>query len=377
MFHRIKTLVIKEMIQLLRAPVIILLVTLGPLTEMSMVAWSTGAPIEHLPTAVVDLDHTAGSRQLLAKLATTKTFDFQYFLDDMTAIIPLIEYGDVVGALVIPRGYARNLKTPLGDAAQISFVLDGADPIAARAALAAVQGTVQAESVRVLTQWVGEDASAALSLIRPRLRVRFNEALKKSVYTVPSELGLILFAIALMLSSIGIARERELGTLEQLMVTPMGKFELIAAKAVPPVLLSYISFIFMLLVAIYGFGVPMRGSWALLLGSATVFLFVELSIGLMISAWSGNQVQGMLGGMMWVMTEFFFSGYGVPVENMPDALQKLALIFPIYHWMIIFRAILLKGVGVGVILPQLLWGLGIGAVVIPLGMWVLGRQNWE
>ncbi len=377
MWYRIWVLTIKELIQLLRAPVIIFLVTLGPLSEMSMVAWSTAAPIENLPTAVVDLDHTDASRQLLAKLATTKTFDFQYFLDDVEAITPLIEHGDAVGALVIPQGYGRKLATPLGDSAQVSFVLDGADPIAARAALASVQGTVETASARVLTQWVGEDASAALSLIRPRLRVRFNEELKKSVYTVPSELGLILFAIALMLASIAIARERELGTLEQLMVTPMGKFELIVAKAVPPVLLSYISFILMLLVAMYGFGVPMRGSWGLLLGSATIFLFVELSIGLMISAWSSNQVQGMLGAMMWVMTEFFFSGYGVPVENMPDALQKLAHIFPIYHWMIIFRAILLKGVGFGVILPQLLWGLGIGAVVIPLGMWILGRQNWD
>jgi len=377
MIYRIWTLIIKELTQLIRAPIIIFLVTLGPLTEMSMVAWSTAAPIEHLPTAVVDLDRSDASRELLAKLATTKTFDFQYFLNDVDAITPLIEYGDAVSALIIPAGYEKRLRVPIGEPAQVSFVMDGADPIAARAALASVQGLVEAENGRVLAQWVGEDASAALSLIQPRLRVRFNEELKKSVYTVPSELGLILFAIALMLASIAIARERELGTLEQLMVTPMGRFELIIAKAVPPVLLSYISFMLMLLVAMYGFGVPMRGSWALLLGSATVFLFVEVSIGLVISAWSSNQVQGMFCAMMWVMTEFFFSGYGVPVENMPDALQKLAHIFPIYHWMIIFRAILLKGVGFSVILPQLLWGLGIGLVVIPAGMWILGRQNWD
>ncbi len=377
MIYRIWTLVVKELTQLLRAPIIIILVTVGPLSEMAMVAWSTAMPIENLPTVVVDLDRSTASRQLLAKLETTRTFDFEYFLDDINAIIPLIEHGDAVGALIIPQGYGKALATPLGESAQVSFVLDGADPIAARAALASVQGTVETANGRILAQWVGKDASAALSLIHPELRVRFNEALKKSIYTVPSELGLILFAIALMLASIAIARERELGTLEQLMVTPMGKFELIVAKAVPPVLLSYISFILMLLVAMYGFGVPMRGSWGLLLGSATIFLFVELSIGLMISAWSSNQVQGMLGAMMWVMTEFFFSGYGVPVENMPNALQKLAHIFPIYHWMIIFRAILLKGVGLSVIWPQILAGIAIGVVVIPTAIWFLGRQKWE
>jgi ABC-2 type transport system permease protein len=209
------------------------------------------------------------------------------------------------------------------------------------------------------------------------LRVRFNEELKKSVYTVPSELGLILFAIGLMLASVGIARERELGTLEQLTVTPIRRFELIIAKTIPAVLLSYITFILMMQVAIHAFGVPMRGSWLLLLGSASIFLFVELSIGLMISAVSRTQLQALLGAFMWVMIEFLFSGYGVPVENMPPILQKVAHIFPIYHYMIIFRAILLKGVGLETIWPQILAGLAIGAVVIPLAVWFLGRQKWE
>jgi ABC-2 type transport system permease protein len=207
--------------------------------------------------------------------------------------------------------------------------------------------------------------------------VRFNEELKKSIYTVPSELGLILFAIGLMLASLGIARERELGTLEQLAVTPIRRFELIVAKAIPAVVLSYFSFILMLLVAMHAFGVPMRGSWLLLLGSATIFLFVELSIGLMISALSSNQLQALLAAFMWVMVEFLFSGYGVPVENMPLILQKIAHIFPIYHYMIIFRAILLKGVGFAVIWPQILAGLAIGAVVVPTAIWFLGRQKWE
>ncbi len=377
MAYRIWTLTLKELISLWRMPAIVLMVLFGPLSEMSMVAWSTAAPIEHLPTAVVDLDRSDASRALLAKLSTTKVLDYDYYLDTVDTMTPLIEHGDVVGAIVIPMGYSAALDTPTGDSAQVGFFLDGADPVAAGAALAALGGTIETENARILTQWVGDAAGSALVPVQTRLRVRFNEELKKSIYTVPSELGLILFAIALILASMGIARERELGTLEQLMVTPAGRFELIIAKSVPPILLSYASFIMMLLVAMFGFGVPMRGSWTLLLGAATIFLFVELSIGLMISAWSSNQIQGMLGAMMWVMTEFFFSGYGVPVENMPDALQKLAHIFPIYHWMIIFRAILLKGVGFNVIVPQLLWGLGIGTVVIPLGMWVLGRQNWD
>jgi len=376
MLFRTWTLILKELIQLFRNPFLVFLVTLGPLTEMSMVAWSTAAPIEHLPTAVVDLDRSQKSRELLYALYNTETFDFRYYLDSVDQARPLVEGGDVVGALIIPQGYGDKLRTPLGETPTLSFTLDGADPVAAQAALAAMAGAVTRQSQRIMTGWMGRTPQS-ISLIEPRLRVRFNENLKKSVYTVPSELGLILFAIGIMLAAIGIARERELGTLEQLTVTPIRRFELIIAKAVPAVLLSYVTFILMMQVAIHAFGVPMRGSWLLLLGSASIFLFVELSIGLMISTVSKTQLQALLGAFMWVMIEFLFSGYGVPVDNMPPILQKIAHIFPIYHFMIIFRGILLKGVGLETIWPQILAGLGIGAVVIPTAVWFLGRQKWE
>jgi ABC-2 type transport system permease protein len=376
MLYRTWTFILKELIQLFRNPFLVFLVTLGPLTEMSIVAWSTAAPIEHLPTAVVDLDRSHESRILLAALHNTETFDFRYYLDSVDETRPLVEGGEVVGALVIPEGYGHKLSTPLGETPTLSFTLDGSDPVAAQAALAAVEGTVASQSQRVVAEWMGGNP-LAMSLIQPRLRVRFNEELKKSVYTVPSELALILFAIGLMLAAIGIARERELGTLEQLTVTPVRRFELIIAKAIPAVLLSYITFILMMQVAIHAFGVPMRGSWPLLLGSASIFLFVELSIGLMISAVSATQLQALLGAFMWVMVEFLFSGYGVPVENMPPILQRIAHIFPIYHYMIIFRSVLLKGVGLETIWPQVLAGLAIGAVVIPTAVWFLGRQKWE
>jgi ABC-2 type transport system permease protein len=324
----------------------------------------------------VDLDRSQESRALLAALNNTETFDFTHYLDSVDETRPLVEQGDVVGALIIAAGYGGKVKTPLGETPSLGFTLDGSDPVAARAALESVEGTVLSQSERIITRWRGGHALPT-SLVQPRLRVRFNEELKKSIYTVPSELGLILFAIGVMLASIGIARERELGTLEQLAVTPIRRSEMIVAKAIPAVLLSYVTFILMLLVAMNFFGVPMRGSWLLLLGSASIFLFIEISIGLMVSAVSANQLQALLSAFMWVMVEFLFSGYGVPVENMPPILQKLAHIFPIYHFMIIFRGILLKGVGLETIWPQILAGLAIGAVVIPTAVWFLGRQKWE
>ena len=259
---------------------------------------------------------------------------------------------------------------------EVAFVLDGSDPIAATEALKSAQGVIEHLNQKLLVKWNGGHKED-FSLVQTQLRVRYNEEMKKSIYTVPSELGLILFAITVMIAGIGIARERELGTLEQLTVTPIQQLELIIAKSVPAVLMGFTSFLLMLAVAMLAFGIPMRGSWILLMGISFFFLLVELNIGLMISAYAKNQMQALLLAFTWVMVEFFFSGYGVPVENMPDILQKFAPIFPIYHYMIIFRGILLKGVGLTAFWPHLLAALAIGAMVMVLTIWFLGRQHWE
>jgi ABC-2 type transport system permease protein len=141
--------------------------------------------------------------------------------------------------------------------------------------------------------------------------------------------------------------------------------------------MGFSAFLLMLAVALMFFGIPMRGSWPLLLAVSFFFLLVELNIGLMISAYAKTQMQGLLLAFTWVMIEFFFSGYGVPVENMPDVLQKIAPIFPIYHYMIIFRSILLKGVGLWAWWPHLLAGAIIGVVVMSMAVWFMGRQKWE
>ncbi len=376
MFYRIWMLIVKELIQLARNKIMAPLIVFGPLLEMSLIAWATSAPIDHLPTAVVDLDHSAASRAYLTTLANTDTFDFNHYLDHPADITPYLTHGRVVAGIVIPQGFDRQLESPLGSRPQVAFVLDGADPISAREALNSAEGATEAVQQQIFTAWNG-GRSEPLSLVQPRLRVRYNEEMKKSVYTVPSELGLILFAISLVVAAVGIARERELGTLEQLMVAPIQKVELVIAKSVPAVLLGYTSFLCMLAVAITVFGIPMRGSWPLLLGVAFFFIFVELGIGLMISAYAQNQIQGLMLAFMWVMIEFFFSGYGVPVENMPHILQRIAVFFPIYHYMIIFRAILLKGVGLAAFWPHVLAGAAIGVGVMSLAVWFLGRQHWE
>lgn len=376
MLPRIWVLIVKELLQLARNKILAPLIVFGPLVEMSLIAWATSAPITHLPIAIVDLDRSEESRTLLTAFYNTETFDFDFYLDSPTEVTPYIETGQAVAGIVIPADYSQRLANPLAGPPEVAFILDGADPISAREALNSVSGATEHLSQKLVTEWNGGHR-ADFSLVQPRLRVRYNEEMKKSVYTVPSEMGLILFAVALMIAGIGIARERELGTLEQLMVAPIRRFELIIAKSVPAVLLAYISFLCMLAIAILAFGIPMRGSWWLLLPISLFFILVELGFGLMISAYAKNQIQGLMLAFMWIMIEFLFSGYGVPVENMPEILQKIANVFPIYHYMIIFRSILLKGVGLDAFWPHLLAGFVIGVVVMTLAVWFLGQQRWE
>ena len=376
MFYRLWVLIVKELIQMMRAKVLVVMVIFGPLLEMSLVAWSTAAPITNLPSVVVDQSRSEESRALLTAFNNTETFKFEYYLDDPAAAKPYIESGRAVAAVIIPVNYSQQLANPTGPMPEVAFVLDGSDPIAATEALKSAQGVIEHLNQKLLVKWNGGHKED-FSLVQTQLRVRYNEEMKKSIYTVPSELGLILFAITVMIAGIGIARERELGTLEQLTVTPIQQLELIIAKSVPAVLMGFTSFLLMLAVAMLAFGIPMRGSWILLMGISFFFLLVELNIGLMISAYAKNQMQALLLAFTWVMVEFFFSGYGVPVENMPDILQKFAPIFPIYHYMIIFRGILLKGVGLTAFWPHLVAALAIGAMVMVLTIWFLGRQHWE
>jgi ABC-2 type transport system permease protein len=206
------------------------------------------------------------------------------------------------------------------------------------------------------------------------VRVWFNEELKTSNYEVPSELGFMLVGVALMVASLGIARERELGTLEQLMVTPLRSVELILGKALPVMFLSYLNFLLMLGLVVFVFQVPMRGSWSLLLTIALFYLLVEMGWGLMISAVSRTQVQALLLAFMLMMVEVVFSGYAFPVENMPWLLRRIANFVPIKHWLIVLRSILLKGAGIDVFWRELLSLAALGLVINVVTIYFLRRR---
>lgn len=371
---RILTLARKDLIQLRRDRMLALFLVLGPVLELVLVGQATSAGITHLPTAIVDLDGSPESRALRTALENTDTFDVSEDPAAVGDVAPLIDRGAVSVGVIIPEGFGLALADTSTPPPQVQIVVDGSEPAAAETAIYAAEGVVASVGARVA--FAGLAASeGGLAPIDARLRVRFNEELRDSNYTVPSEMGFMLAAITVMVAALGIARERELGTLEQLMVTPLRGLELIIGKAIPAIIISYMVFLLMLAISLTVFGVPMRGSWALLLVLAAFYLFVELGWGIMASAVSATQLQALLLVFVFIMVEIVFSGYAFPVENMPRALQLISNLFPIKHWLIVFRSILLKGAGPSAYWQELVALAILGTGVMGATLLLLRRQR--
>ncbi len=373
MFYRIKTLITKEFIQLFRDKLLAPFVLLGPLSELLMVAWSTSQGIAHLPTAVLDLDYSPASRALVEAMENTETFD-PYYVESLDDITSDISTGRAMAAWVIPHGFQAELLDG-NDTTSIELIVDGADVMAAQTAVEVGEGVAAAYGQGVMMQTaVSTSSSVPLDM---SLRVWFNEELKESNFMIPSELGFIAAAIAAMLASMMIARERELGTLEQLMVTPITSFELVVGKSILAIGLGYTEFLLMLGAVVWLFDVPMRGSLGLLMVLALLYMLVELGWGLMISAVAGSQMQALLIAFAVIMVMVIFSGYAFPVETMPPFMRIVANIFPLKHWLIIFRSILLKGAGVDVFWREMLAILGLGVLIYAGTIVLLRRKKLE
>jgi ABC-2 type transport system permease protein len=376
MLHRIWKLTIKELIQLVRDRLLAPFALLGPLAELLLIAWSTSQGIEHLPTAVLDLDRSAASRGLISAMVNTETFD-PYMVDTLDRITEDIHGGQALAAWVIPHGFEAQLQDAGSNAPSVQLILDGADAMAAQTASEVAQGVVASYGQQIVLQAAPLATTANPVPLELSLRVWFNEEMKESNYMIPSELGFIAAAIAAMIASMAISRERELGTLEQLMVTPIRNVELVIGKSVIAIALGYTEFLLMLALVVWGFDVPMRGSLPLLMVIAFFYMLVELGWGLMVSAVARTQMQALLISFAVVMVMVIFCGYAFPVETMPLPMQVIANIFPLKHWMVIFRGILLKGTGVRVFWRELLAIAALGTVIYTGTVLLMRRTKLE
>jgi ABC-2 type transport system permease protein len=322
----------------------------GGTIELLLVGWATSRPITNLPIMVLDRDQSAASRQVVTAMENTGTFSIDELVLDEEEIRSALEQGDINAAVIIPRNFSRALASDSGQATLI-VLLNGAESTPATAALRAVEGVVRKISEEVAIERIGLDPEA-FGGFDFSLRMWFNETLSEAYYTTPAELALMLEFTVLLFAGLSFARERELGTLEQLLVLPFRSIEIILGKSIPVILVGFFDFVLMLGVVHFAFGVPVRGSLGLLLLLALGYVLVELSKGMVISVVSRTQHQAFLLVMMVGMLDFMFTGYAAPVEAMPRVLQHFANLIPAHHWLTIVRGILLKGSGLQVLWPN-------------------------
>lgn len=361
MLRRIWSLANKEFIHLRNDWWLPAFMLIGGAMELLLVGWATSRPITNLPLMVLDNSQSAASRSVVAAIENTGTFRPATQVNDMQTIQDAMQRGQINAALVIPPDFSEQMSSSNGKPVLLA-ILNGAESTPAEAALRAVQGVANNLGEKIAVQRLGLDPQQFAGF-NPSLRVWFNEALSEALYTTPAELGLMLEFTVLLFAALAFSRERELGTLEQLLVMPFSSLEIILGKSIPVIIVGFGDFLLMLGMVHFAFGVPVRGSLALLLILAFGYLLVELGKGLVISVISRTQHQAFLLVMLVGMADFMFTGYAAPVEGMPMALQWFANLVPAHHWLTILRGLLLKGAGLDILWPHVLALLLLGLVI--------------
>jgi len=372
MLHRIWQLALKEFIHFSRDKLMTPFILLGPLLQLVLMGWATSKDIEQLSLAVFDQDRSQISRALTTSVTNAGILDVTARPDSLEETQRLIEGGKATVALLIPPGFAAELEAA-HSVPQLQVIIDGSNMLASRTVRRAIEGAVVEWGQKLALQWGG--AGVADKPIDLRMVARFNEELEYALHAIPAELGFVVYMVTLLVAAIGIARERELGTLEQLLVTPVTSLELIIGKAIPAMVIACVDFLLLLPLTVWGFNIPLRGSVWLLLSLTLLFITVELGWGIMISAIARDQQQALLFVFLLAMTEMVFSGYMVSVDNMPPLLRAASNLFPIKHYLIIVRHIMVKGVAL-----QHIWVEAAALVVLGIGsltatFLILGRRR--
>jgi ABC-2 type transport system permease protein len=347
MFIRIGNLIVKELIQFGRDRLLATFILLAPALQLILMAQAISRGIHNQPVVIVDLDHSVLSRELVTRLDNTDVLKVRFYVDNMEDMRNLVDRGQARLAVVIPAGFGLGLSG--GDSPQtIQVIADATNTIAASTSIGAAAGVVNR---------ISADLAASYGLVIPefidfRTEVRFNPTLDMRDFSVPAQLGFITYQVTLAVASLGLARERELGTLEQLMVTPLRRMELALGKGIPAIAIGGANFAVMWVIGQVVFHVPMNGSLVLLAALTLLFITTVVGWGVVISAISHTQQQAILFVFIQAMMDVTFSGYLVPVKNMPAFLQFISRFVPLQHYLVIIRSLTLKGAGLGELWPQ-------------------------
>jgi ABC-2 type transport system permease protein len=352
-WERLRNMLIKEFLQVLRDPKMRGIIFVMPLVQVMVFGYAVTTDVRDVPVAIVDFDQSVASRDLLSRFSASGYFRFVAHTRDLSRANHLLDKGSVRAILRIDQGFEADLRA--GRTAKLQVIADGTDSNTA--------GIVLDYTERIAGEYSGKVLLARRSRLGGEVplpgrvelvsRAWFNENLESRNFYVPGVIAIIVMLITLMLTSMAVVREKEIGTIEQLLVSPITPTEFILGKTLPFALIGYADVLLVAVVGVFWFEVPIRGSLPLLLVATTFYLMTTLGIGLFISTVSRTQQQAMMSVFFFYFPAVLLSGFMFPIANMPPLVQYLTYANPLWYFLVILRGIFLKGVGVRVLWPQM------------------------
>ena len=365
MWERIYPILIKEFLQCLRDPKMKGVIFIAPIIQLLLFGYAVSTDVKQVATAVYDLDQTQESRDLLSRFFASGYFQPKKHVTHISQIRDLLDHGKVSTAIQINRGFASALSSH--QKVPIQMIVDGTDSNTATVTISYAAQIVRDYNKNLELEAIGLPTGTLLNRgIDLQSRVWFNINLESRMFYLPGVIALIGMLITLMLTSMAIVREREIGTMEQLIVTPLRPVELILGKLLPFALIALFDMTLITTVAVFWFGVPIKGSLLLLFASMVLFLLPSLGIGLFISTISTTQQQAMMTTFFFFFPANLLSGFAFPIENMPEVVQWITYLNPLRYFLVIIRGIFLKGIGAEILWPQMVALGALGIIVLGL-----------
>ena len=359
--------IIKEFLQLKRDPRLFSIIFISPVLQLVLLGYAANLDINNINTIVYDQDKTVTSRNFIESFQSSNYFSVNNYVDNYDQITDLINNGKDLWALVIPNDFEKKIQR--NEQVKVQAIFDGSDGNKAGIAFGYVTGVVSNFSQNILLEEMNKSGIKVSfsGTINPELRVWYNPDLKTRYFMLPGIMGLILTIITTTLMAMGIVKEREIGTLEQIIVTPIKPWQLIVGKTIPFVILGFVDVFLVMGVIVFWFGIGIRGDFFYLIFASLIYVLSSLGIGLFISTISKTQQQAMMVAMFGILLPMnFLSGFAFPIENMPGWIQPITYLIPLRYYITILRGVILKGDGLLQLIPETTALLIIGILILVL-----------
>jgi ABC-2 type transport system permease protein len=357
----------KEFIQLRRDPRMLFILFISPVLQLILLGYAANLDVKNTPVVFCDLDSSAASRNFISQFPYSGYFTLEAVVNRLADIDDYIIKGRASLAVVLPRGLGRRLAG--GESVRIQMIVDGAESQSAVIALNYASTIVMTYSRQILLdRLVRFLPRVSAAGVNSQIRVWYNPELRSRNFMIPGVLGLVLMVMTMMLTSLAIVKEKEMGTLEQLIVTPVRPRELILGKLLPFFLIGLIDIVLVVSVAVFWFKVPIKGDVFLLFGLSPFFMLTTLGLGLFISTVSKTQQQAMLSAVFFMIPMIILSGFVFPIENMPRLIQFFTYLVPLRYYLVIIRGLFLKAVGLEALWQETLALLAFGLTILGLSV---------